>query len=523
VITKVSAKRGDRMRGLVEYLFGPGKRNEHTDQRVIAAYDEGLLGEHPGEFDRGMVAAELDHTRRWYAPETNSEFVYHVSISNPAEDRDLTDAEWREVAETAAKRLGFGEPHSDHGVRWIAVHHGKSMTGNDHIHLVANMIREDGSKHWFPEPDFTALRHVAKDMEARFGLSDRTAPVGAGTPALSRVEVERQQQTGMESDREVVRRSVRAAATAASTETEFLGLARLNGLILRPHWAKGGTTTVTGFSAARPSKQTGTDSLVFFSGTRLGRDLTLPALRAGWIPEADTAPEWRAVEARRTPGPARTPVSDPSLMKEASDALAAVHQRLGSIPLQDRQAWSALARDGAGVLAAMAQDMPDRRVKLPLTQAAHALASAAWREPRRHIERPPDDGGLWKAAQAVLTVGGAQAEVYGTLILIRQMMQLAEAISDKHEAAGRLGQARWAAQAAERGLAAMEVIRATPGRAWAAQLEPAAKNRTRRTAAELAREFGAGPSSTTPTTGLPPRTRRGPDSEPHRDDREYGR
>jgi len=28
VITKVSKKRGDRMRGLVEYLFGPGKCNE---------------------------------------------------------------------------------------------------------------------------------------------------------------------------------------------------------------------------------------------------------------------------------------------------------------------------------------------------------------------------------------------------------------------------------------------------------------------------------------------------------------
>jgi len=49
----------------VEYLFGPGKRNQHTHQRVVAAYDDELLGPHPGEFDRARVAAELDYPRRW--------------------------------------------------------------------------------------------------------------------------------------------------------------------------------------------------------------------------------------------------------------------------------------------------------------------------------------------------------------------------------------------------------------------------------------------------------------------------
>jgi len=52
-------------------------------------------------------------------------------------------------------------------------------------------------------------------------------------------------------------------------------------------------------------------------------------------------------------------------------------------------------------------------------------------------------------------MGGAQSEVFGTLVLVQQMMRLAQTISDTHETAGRLGQARWAAEAAERaGLAA---------------------------------------------------------------------
>jgi len=454
VITKVSPKRGDRMRGLVEYLFGPGKRNEHTHQRIVAAYDDELLGPHPGEFERARVAAELDYPRRWFAPETTSEFVYHVSISNPVEDRDLTDAEWALVAETAAERLGFGQPHSPTGVRWVAVHHGKSTAGNDHIHLVANMVREDGGKHWL-RSDYTVLRGVAKEMEARFGLVDRTAPIGAGTPELSRVEVARQLSTGRESDREVVRRSVRSAATAARTESEFIGHARVNGLILRPRWGTGASTDVTGYAAARPSKDTATDSLVFFSGLALGRDLSLPALRAGWEPDPAAAAAWKAATQRGATAPRRTPVHDPRAVTAAGQAMTVAHQRMAATPGGDRAAWSAFARDGAGVFAAMAQQLPDRRVRTPLTQAAHALASAAWRAPHRHIERPPDGGALWRVAQAMLTAGGAQSEVFGTLVLVQQMMRLAQTISDTHETAGRLGQARWAAEAAERaGLAA---------------------------------------------------------------------
>jgi hypothetical protein len=523
LITAVSEKRGNRVRGLVEYLFGPGRSDEHTDQHVVAAYADILVGDRGDtELGRAMLATELDMPRRAFAPEVTEKFVYHVSISNPTTDRDLTDEEWRDVADTSAARLGFNDGGDGAAVRWIAVRHGKSSGGNDHIHLVANLIREDGRKHFFTRPDFTVLAEVRRGMEAKYGLTS-TAPAKAGTPELSRPEVERQRATGMESDREALRRGIRAAATASRTESEFVDAASGHGMILRPRWARGGRREVVGYSVARPTTGTDTATLVWFGGGKLGRDLTLPALRAGWTPDPDAAKAWQRVGGTTRSGPRRLPLADPRLMAQANQAMTEVHERLAEVSLDDRQAWSALARDGAGVLAAMAQDMPDHRVKLPLTQAAHALASAAWREPRRHIERPPDSGGLWKAARAVLTVGGAQAEVYGTLILVTQLMQLAQAISDKHEAAGRLEQARWAAQAAERGLAAMEVIRASPGRVWAAQLEPAAKNRTRRTAAELAREFDAGPSSTTPTTGLPPRTRRGSDREPHRDDREYGR
>jgi len=435
-------------------------------------------------------------------------FVYHVSISNPVEDRDLTDAEWAQVAETAAERLGFGEPHSSTGVRWVAVHHGKSTAGNDHIHLVANMVREDGGKHWL-RSDYTVLRAVAKEMEARFGLADRTAPIGAGTPELSRVEVERQLNTGRESDREVVRP---VGALRGDRRADRVGVHRPRPRERADPAPAVGQRRQHGSHRVRggPPVHRHRHRLVgvlLRPGTGSGSEFAGDARGVGPDPGAAAA-AWKAATQRGATGPRRTPVHDPRAVTAAAQAMTAAQQRMAATPGGDRAAWSAFARDGAGVFAAMAQQLPDRRVRTPLTQAAHALASAAWREPHRHIERPPDGGALWRVAQAMLTVGGAQSEVFGTLVLVQQMMRLAQTISDTHEAAGRLGQARWAAEAADRaGVAAHRM----------------------QTSAAPARERGAEPQRTAAEQGATPekranRSRQQPsDTGAVREDREWGR
>jgi hypothetical protein len=232
-------------------------------------------------------------------------------------------------------------------------------------------------------------------------------------------------------------------------------------------------------------------------------------LRAGWEPDPAAAAAWKAATHRGATPPRRIPGHDPRAVTAAGQALTAAHQRMAATPIGDRAAWSAFARDGAGVFAAMAQQLPDRRVRTPLTQAAHALASAAWRAPHRHIERPPDGGALWRVAQAMLTVGGAQSEVFGTLVLVQQMMRLAQTISDTHEAAGRLGQARWAAEAAERaGVAA---------------------HRMQTGAAPPTRERGAEPQRAVPEPGAAPEKRANrsrhqpPEDRRDRENREWGR
>ena len=59
-------------------------------------------------------------------------------------DRDLTDSEWAEVAREAMRRLGFDAGNGQPQCRWVGVRHGRSKVGNDHMHLVVNLVRENG-------------------------------------------------------------------------------------------------------------------------------------------------------------------------------------------------------------------------------------------------------------------------------------------------------------------------------------------------------------------------------------------
>jgi hypothetical protein len=464
VITAV--KKGSRTRGLVEYLFGPGRAEEHTDQRIVAAWSgawEGL--ECPDEVQRALLAAELDaplETLRGLVGErAPARHVYHLSISNHGDDRTLTDDEWAVVAHTVAERLGFTETDTRAGVRWVAVHHGAASEGRGHIHLQATLVREDGRAVHLSN-DYRVLRAVATEMRERFGLEVRTREMGAGTPPLSRVEVQRQVQTRQESDREKLRRTVRACATAARTESEFLAMAGEHGVIVRPRWDTGtGRSAVVGYSVARPSTPGSGEDLVWFGGGKLGRDLTLPALRAGWTADPGAVAAWRVVDgpatvrkpasARRAPG--LTPGGDTQEVA-AARAVHQVREALRAVPVGDAQAWSAAARDGAGVLAAAAQGRTGGTWGR-VGQAAHALGAAVEKTPGRHVGPSVGEGGLQSAARAMLTVAAATTEGAGTAVLLTQVLRLSESIAEAHAQAGRLVLARAAALSAERNVAAL--------------------------------------------------------------------
>ena len=288
---------GSRVRGLVEYLFGPGRSEEHTDPHVIAAHTTLLLDDRaPTPLVRKMLAAELDNTRALLAPDVKEKFVFHASISLAPEDGPVSEDTWQDIATSVAGHLGFGEDTPGARVRWMAVHHGLSRNGNDHIHLVANLISEDGRQHNFVRPPWVMLSEVRKQLEIKHGLRLVGHDKGTGLGAYSQTEARRvdEQRQSTAADRgvpvasvqaaepETVRleRRVRAAASAAVDESDFLHHLTEQEVSVRPRFATGDRSRVVGMSVALPTGDGQT--LIWHGGGRLAKDLTLPAIRHQW-------------------------------------------------------------------------------------------------------------------------------------------------------------------------------------------------------------------------------------------------
>ncbi len=497
-------QRGTRTRGLVEYLFGPGRAEEHTNQRIVAAWDEAWQGiTHPDGVQRALLSAEVDApVKRMPEVAKPAEHVYHVSISNHGQDRNLSDDEWATVAEAVADTLGLSGTDTRAGARWFAVHHGAASGDRDHIHFVATLVREDG-RGIYLNKDNLALREVAKEMTARFGLEVRTREPGAGQRGLSRPEMAASQDpvvaaTGgpeqqraaetvsaatneggeqqpdrtsaagvvvesfapVEVPRRRLERTVRAAATAASTEAQWLARLGELGVAVEARWARGGDRVV-GYRVAladTPREQAGSKA-VWFGGGTLAHDLTLPALRAGWTRESNPAAAWRRAPAA-APAPTEAALDSTLAMTNtrraperiSRDFAAATTTLRGAVMTArllggDGAEVARAARDTGGLLAALAEHAPpaDRR---RLVQASAHLAQAGQVEHgQARGARSPLSPGFAKVAVTVLTA--ASGGTASTAVLLAQVARLTRTVAELHAVQSRVAAARDTARAAE--------------------------------------------------------------------------
>ena len=495
-------QRGTRTRGLVEYLFGPGRAEEHTNQRIVAAWDEAWQGiTHPDEVQRALLSAEVDApVKRMPEVAKPAEHVYHVSISNHGQDRNLSDDEWATVARAVADKLGLTGSDTQPGARWFAVHHGAASGDRDHIHFVATLVREDG-RGIYLNKDKLALREVAKEMAARFGLAVRTREPGAGQRGLSRPELALSQDpvladpvqqravdtvkaatneggeqqparagaadavepvAPVEVPRRRLERAVRAAAMAASTEAQWLARLGELGVAVEARWARGGDRVV-GYRVALldTPREPGRSKAVWFGGGTLAHDLTLPALRAGWTRDADPATTWR-----RAPAPAPAPTEaalDSTLAmtntrrapeQVSRDFAAAATTLRGAVMTTrllggegDTAEVARAARDTGGLLAALAEHAPpaDRR---RLAQAsAHFARAGQVEHGRARGARSPLSPGFAKVAVTVLTA--ASGGTASTAVLLAQVARLTRTVAELHAVQHRVAAARDTARAAE--------------------------------------------------------------------------
>jgi Relaxase/Mobilisation nuclease domain len=370
VISK--ALRGHDVAGLVRYLFGPGRANEHTNQRVVACSDPTWTGTvQPDAKTTRQLIAELHDPVVRHGDCTKDGYVYHVAVSLSAEDGQLSDERWRQVAQRFADKLGF-----DDQVHWVAINHGLTTNGNDHIHLVTNLIRDDTGRAHKLSYDRMRRREACIELEEEFGLT-ATAPAGQGLAgSLSRREVEAVRAGAVASVSELnqhrVATIVRAVATGARSEPEFVERLRGEGLIVRARHARDDRGTVTGYSVAAKTGG-GREPLVWYGGGRLSKDLRLPTLRTRW---AQTDQQRKAAAAAWFSDAAARRKAEPRNLAGAADAMRQAANRLQKLPPEDRFSWYVAATEAAGVVAAAASTTTDNRLRRDLIVAWKAINRA---------------------------------------------------------------------------------------------------------------------------------------------------
>lgn len=483
--------RGERMAGLLTYLVGPGRRNEHTEPHLVAGDGALLAWYDDAELDRDAalaIARHLDKPHRVMDVNVTGGHVWHCSLSLRAEEGRLTDQQWQAIATEFIAEMGFDDAQGTKAAcRWAAVHHGASANGNDHIHVVVDLVREDGTKASIHR-DHPRAQSACRALEKRHGLevldtehratrgwnpAEREAQARArarakhqrtaGTGAWEHLDTAQRQalvtaELRADQPRYDLARVVRACASASEDEAEFVRRLRRAGVLVRPRFAQGRSDVVTGYSVAR--RPAWGERPIWYGGGHLARDLTLPRLRDGWpdtpAGASQAAAEWGAAQrGRRVVAPGReTREPDPLEWQQQNEELRALGERLRAVPLEDRDTWATVARQTAGALAAWSNATEE--IPGDLAAAADVLSRSA--QTYRRTVRPQQAGTVALSGAAMLLASAARGG-QGTLaqaVMLRQLLRFTQAVHDAAVAAQQTQHARALAQDTARRLLAVQ-------------------------------------------------------------------
>ncbi|MFF6885476.1 mobilization protein [Streptomyces sp. NPDC012421] len=437
-------KRGSATIGLIRYLYGPGTHEEHVDPHLVAAFDP--LTPDPGR-DPQATYKQLERlldqpVNALPAGRRPKKHVWHLSVRASPEDPVLSDGDWAAIARRMVAATGIAPDGDDAACRWAAVRHAE-----DHIHIIATLVRDDGRR---PRLHNEARRAQAeaRAIEADYGL--RRVTPGDGTAAKRPTSAERhkagrrgQQRTSREELRETVRRSVAGAAS----EEEFFDRVASAGLRVRRRIAPSGDTL--GYTVALPGDRNAKGEPVFYSGSKLAPDLSLPRIRERWTQTSDDTTQQPSPSRATGPATARRRTTD-----AAWQALFVIDHG------DDGTAAAQIAATGE-VLDALAQ-----------TSAAHtrhelqAAATAFERASRSHVRAARGcDHALRQAARDLVRSGsvfGRGEDGATTAMAIDMLIFLAVAAANWHAKKQHAQQAEAAHRAAAHLRAAYQAAASQP-------------------------------------------------------------
>lgn len=435
-------RRGDRVGGLLRYLYGPGRHEEHVNPRLVAAWDGAgdLADMEPeltatGKRDFRKITALLEEpVRAGQRPPTKP--VWHCSMRLAPEDRDrvFSDATWGHMAREMLTEAGLATGVDDPGLRWVAVRH-----NDDHIHIVATLVREDGRTNW-ARNDYPKCVKATYNVARRYGLRRQVPPVDRTAHRRPHpVEVSKARRKGWSTTpRDELRKRVRVAVAAASSEREFLERLRESGVLIRLRHSNTNPDQVTGYAVALPGVGTSAGEPVWFSGGRLAADLTLPKLRQRW---GETPP-------MAHPGSATRAARAEALGKAAEVAQNAAEEirRTASIDPAGAQATATAAAD---LLTSLARAREGER-RGALHRAAEVFDRAARDlngRTRQPTSRAYELGAMSRLVALMGRISGDE-DTYAALRLVLKLAKLADALEQVRAAQQRLHQAEAARAAA---------------------------------------------------------------------------
>ncbi|MFI7324284.1 relaxase/mobilization nuclease domain-containing protein [Streptomyces rubiginosohelvolus] len=443
-------QQGSNTFGFLHYLYGKGTHEEHIDPHLVASFDG--MAPDPGR-DPSVTKRDLQHLldqplSLLDAGRRPHKHVWHCSVRAAPGDPILSDEQWGDIARRMVAATGI-DPGDGAGCRWAAVRH-----ADDHIHIVATLVREDGRR---PDHHRSGKRAQAECrlIEKELGLH-QVAP-GDGTAAKRATSAERHkaERQGRERPaREELRETVRRAVAGATSEEEFFDRLAAAGLLIRKRIAPSGD--LLGYKVGLPDDRNGEKEPVFYAGSTLAPDLSLPRIRERWTLPAEAA---ASADGSGPEQPALPDVTGPAFARRR--ATAATWQALLIIDHGDDGAAAAQIAAAGEILDALAKTSA-AHTRAELREAAFVFERAS----RSHVKAErAHDRALREAARDLVHSGpalGRGEDGATTAMLIDMAFFLAIAAANWHAKKHHSQQAQAARQAAEHLRAAYQAAAGEP-------------------------------------------------------------
>ena len=145
---------------LIRYLFGPGRANEHSEQRVVASgIVMGVEEARPlTPLEMADLGAALDGANDLYRSDPAGGHIWHLSLSLPAGE-SVSDEQWAQIAQRAVEAVGF-EGEGVEPAAWVAIGHGNSAQGLERMSHATTKGPHPAQRRYPPEIRERGVRMV---------------------------------------------------------------------------------------------------------------------------------------------------------------------------------------------------------------------------------------------------------------------------------------------------------------------------------------------------------------------------